>query len=37
MVLTVLVLAPLRFFIRTFLKAIQSWMTYRTVIGSPVR
>jgi hypothetical protein len=36
--LTVLILflIPLRFFIRTFLKAIQSWMSYRTITGQPV-
>ncbi len=32
----VIILVPLRFFIRTFLKATQSWMTYKTITGSPV-
>lgn len=30
------ILVPLRFFIRTFLKAIQSWMSYRTITGQPI-
>ena len=30
------ILVPLRFFIRTFLKAIQSWMSYRTITGHPI-
>ncbi len=34
--LVLIILVPLRFFIRTFLKAIQSWMTYKTITGSPV-
>lgn len=37
LLIALLVLVPLRLFIRTFLKAIQSWMTYRTITGSPVR
>jgi hypothetical protein len=36
MVVLLFILVPLRFFIRTFLKAIQSWMTYLTITGHPV-
>jgi hypothetical protein len=36
LIVLILVLVPLRFFIRTFLKAIQSWMSYRTITGQPV-
>ncbi|MCE9518570.1 MAG: hypothetical protein K8R87_03235 [Verrucomicrobia bacterium] len=36
LVILVLIFGPLRFFIRTFLKAIQSWMSYCTITGQPV-
>lgn len=36
LVVLLVILVPLRFFIRTFLKAIQSWMSYLTITGRPV-
>jgi hypothetical protein len=36
LVVLFVILVPLRFFIRTFLKAIQSWMSYRTITGHPI-
>jgi hypothetical protein len=36
LVVLLVVLVPLRFFIRTFLKAIQSWMSYLTITGRPI-
>lgn len=36
LVVLFVILVPLRFFIRTFLKAIQSWMSYCTITGRPI-